>query len=418
MKSAQFLASLFNQTATIIAVTLTLVANVSAAERVLHAFLDKPAANPSGGVAFDAAGNLYGMTASSTGSRNGGVVFKLTPNTENGYRILYRFKGGRDGFSPDGDVVLDPAGSIYGVTQSGGGSTSCVDGCGTVFRLAPRVGGGWTESVLYRFRGGKDGFTPLGGLVLDESGNLYGTTIGGGTSGFGTVFELSPSGKGWTKSILYNFAGDSDGHSPEGKLIRDSAGNLYGTTGEGGGSSTCFSFGCGTVFELTPSSGGWSESVLYRFQGGQDGMYPRSKLLFDGVGNLYGTTYYGGSTTCSGGCGVVFELTPNSDGWSEAVLYSFQGEDGAGPTTGVVFDAAGNLFGATSGGGRRSDQGGTVFKLTPSGGTWTETVLQNFGGRSGFLPFANLIIDASNNLYGTTAFGGKVEQGVVFEIIP
>ncbi len=201
--------------------------------------------------------------------------------------------------------------------------------------------------------------------------------------------------------------------------IRDSAGNLYGTT-EAGGVQTCVFHGCGLVFELTPNSNGWTENVLYEFQGGKDGMDPRSRLVLDPAGNLYGTTYDGGSFKCAtDGCGMVYELKPNgSGGWTKSVLHTFHGKDGSYPTAGVVFDKAGNLYGATSTEEHHGVDVGTVFKLTPSGSKWVETVLQSFSGRKGCFLFFDLTIDTSNNLYSTTEFCGAAKNGVVFEITP
>jgi uncharacterized repeat protein (TIGR03803 family) len=414
MSRRQFLSSL-RQAVIIFLLALSLVTYASAAEKILHVFHGRPAVSPVGGVVFDTAGNLYGMSSMAEGTRGVGAIFKLTPPHD--FNVLYRFKGGNDGFLPVGDAVLDADGNIYGITMAGG-SNSCDQGCGTVFRLSPNADRGWTETVLYRFKGGNDGESPLGGLVLDDSGNLYGTTFSGGEFLNGTVFELSPGGAGWTKTILHSFNG-SDGDGPEAKLIRDSAGNLYGTT-DAGGVQTCVFHGCGVVFKLTSHSNGWTESVLYEFQGDQDGMDPRSRLVLDAAGNLYGTTYDGGSLTCAtDGCGVVYELKPNAGGaWTKSVLHTFHGKDGSYPTAGVIFDKAGNLYGATSSGGRHQVDVGTVFKLTPSGGKWVETVLQSFSGPKGCFLFFDLTIDTSNDLYSTTEFCGADKNGVVFEIIP
>src|ERR1035441_9689320 len=250
------------------------------------------------------------------------------------------------------------------------------------------------EKVLYSFYGGTDGNGPEAGLIFDAAGNLYGTTGAGGTANTGTAFELTPTaGGGWTEKVLYSFgAYGTDGVVPYAGLIFDAAGNLYGTTYAGG---TYYQYG--TVFELTPAAGGgWTEKVLHNFvANGTDGYYPWAGLAFDRFGNLYGTTSTGG--TYEGG--IVFELTPaGSGGWTETVLHRFgNAMDGSGPLAGLIFDAAGNLYGTTSGGGTYD---GTVFELTPAGGgSWTEKVLWSFGsGTDGFAPQVGLVDRKSTRL--------------------
>jgi hypothetical protein len=288
--------------------------------------------------------------------------------------VLYSFKGGKDGNRPDAGLIMDTSGALYGTTSEGGTD-------GTVFKLTPPAAGQtvWTESVLYRFKGGRDGKFPNGSLIMDTSGALYGTTTDGGTGcpGFecGTVFELTPPGAGeaeWTESVLYSFKGGKDGKAPLAGLIMDTSGAFYGTT-EGAGIGRC-SFsggrGCGTVFELTPPGAGetgWTESVLYHFKGGRNGKFPSGGLIMDTSGALYGTTTFGGT-----GKGTVFMLTPPGAGeteWTESVLYRFQGgQDGASPAAGLITDTSGALYGTTLNGGTgcRSLGGcGTVFRLVP-----------------------------------------------------
>jgi uncharacterized repeat protein (TIGR03803 family) len=236
-------------------------------------------------------------------------------------------------------------------------------------RAQTPTAGGWSEKVLHSFND-TDGAYSSAGLIFDKNGNLYGTTLEGGdygcsASGCGTVFELTPTaGGGWTETVLLNFNG-SDGSGPQAGLIFDAAGNLYGTTV--GGGTNCPPFGCGTVFELTPTAGGgWTEKVLHSFGNGTDGANPFAGLIFDAAGNLYGTTYGGGTYRCgASGCGTAFELTPAAGGsWTETVLYSFsRGNDGFEPEAGLIFDSAGNLYGTTAVGG--TYDGGTVFELTP-----------------------------------------------------
>jgi uncharacterized repeat protein (TIGR03803 family) len=251
-----------------------------------------------------------------------------------------------------------------------------------VFELTPAAGGGWTEQVLHRFPddNGTDGTAPVAGLIIDAAGNLYGTTSSGGTLFFrGTAFELTPAAGGvWTETVLHSFGNGTDASEPRAGLIFDAAGNLYGTTAVGGTGSNCI-FGCGTVFELTPAAGGgWTEKVLYSFNAnGTDGYSPEAGLIIDAAGNLYGTTYAGGTSSgCAPyGCGTVFELTPAAGGgWTETVLHNFgNGTDGSTPFAGLIFDAAGNLYGTTYYGGTGANEGGTVFEFTaaPKAGTTT-----------------------------------------------
>ncbi len=284
--------------------------------------------------------------------------------------------------------------------------------------------------ILYTFKGGSDGQSPVAPLVADAKGNLYGTTVYGGDAfcinspSCGTVFELvapsSPSGI-WHEKILYAFTGQFNGFFPAGGLIFDSAGNLYGTTEAGGDLDNTLcpdGMGCGTVFEVSPpktAGGAWTETVLHMFESGTDGAYPQSSLIFDANGNLYGTALAGTLND-----GVVFELSPAGGGaWTESVLYSFTGlDDGSEPYGPLVFDAAGDLYGTTSAGG--SSNVGTVFQLTPSagGGSWTETSLVVFDGSNGAAPLGGVLIDSAGNLFGTTSRGGANKDGIAFELIP
>jgi len=291
--------------------------------------------------------------------------------------VLHSFGRGNDGSTPYAALIFDAAGNLYGTTDGGGARGSY----GTVFELTHKAGGGWTEKVLHNFiaiRG--DGAYPTGGLIFDASGNLYGTTGGGGTSDDGTVFELTPGAGGvWAETVLYNFNVDGeDGNGPTGSLILDATGNLYGTTGAGGATGTgCGGNGCGTAFELTPTAGGgWTEKILHSFNDdGADGYFPSADLIFDPAGNLYGPTVYGGTGTCQFahdvGCGVVFELTPEAGGnWTENVIRSFNGKNGYRPLGGLIPDATGNLYGTTDWGGSSGTgcEGygcGVVFEITP-----------------------------------------------------
>jgi uncharacterized repeat protein (TIGR03803 family) len=287
------------------------------------------------------------------------VVFELSPDGLGGWTetILHAFvRDGVDGAHPLGPVVFDAAGNLYGGTEQGG--TGHV---GTVYELTPVGDGTWTETILHNFvHDGTDGAYPTGAVALDAAGNLYGVTSGGGTGRYGTVFELTPGAGGWTETILHNFARDgSDGAVPV-SLIMDAAGNLFGTTNSGS------PLRHGAVFELSPSGGGtWTESILHGFQGGGPLSVSPSALTLDATGNLYGTTEYGGNTQCPLGCGVVYELSPVASGpWTLTVLHSFQadGVDGTNPTAGVVLDSSGNVFGTTLVGGAYGT--GTAFEIT------------------------------------------------------
>jgi uncharacterized repeat protein (TIGR03803 family) len=393
--------------------------------KTLHRFTGgTDGGSPHAGMIFDQTGNLYG-TSGSGGAHGRGCVFKLTPNangrwTEN---ILYNFTGGKDGAYPYAGLIFDQAGNLYGTTLLGGIGNSCGGGCGVVFELGPNAKGRWKEKVLYVFTGGADGGSPFAGLIFDASGNLYGTTVDYGSyNRGGVVFRLTPNADGsWTESVLHSFTGHNDGSAPFAGLIFDVAGSLYGTTAFGGGT-----YDGGTVFKLTPNSGGsWTESVLYAFE--NEGEAPSASLIFDAAGNLYGTT---SRLIGDSGFGAAFELTPDSDGtWTETLLYrfcSFDGcPDGGVPSAGLVFDRSGNLYGTTLEGGDANACGGfglgcgVVFKLTPnSGGGWKETVVHAFFDHPGAFPYAGVIFDAAGNLYGTTAGDGGTTFGSVFEITP
>lgn len=323
-------------------------------------------------------------------------------------KVLYNFKNdNKDGSAPYAGLIRDSAGNLYGTTFYGGAF-----GDGSVFELTPKTGGGWTEKLLHSFNNNFiDGFSPYASLIFDSAGNLYGTTLQGGEDGLGTVFELKHTASGkWLEKILYSLGSTStDGTYPYAGLIFDSAGNLYGTTSEGG------TFGYGTVFELTLKSGNWTETILHNFNNdGTDGVNPYASLIFDSAGNLYGTTGLGGADLK----GTVFELTLTAGTWTETVLHSFSEVDGYEPASSLIFDASGNLYGTTLYGGAYDY--GTVFELTPAAGSWTEAVLHsfNYDFADGYFPTAGLIFDSSGNLYGTAVDGGADNYGVVFELKP
>ena len=389
--------------------------------KVLHTFRGPNGGSPVGVLVRDASGNLYGSTiGGGTGncSKMGcGTTFKLNKAGKEVW--LYSFKGG-NGLNPDAGLLRDAAGNLFGTTVYGG-NTNCAppEGCGTVFKLSKT---GKKETVLHKFTGTPDGWFPEALLVEDKAGNLYGTTYLGGTSGVGTVFKMDATGK---ETILHSFTGPPNGggdgaYSYDG-VIRDKVGNLYGVTFEGG------AYGAGVVYKLDATG---QETLLYSFAGGSGGANPDSVLLFDPQGNLYGTTENGGNSECGGtGCGIVYELSPQSDGsWMETTLYTFCSlsncADGEIPGTGpLVRDSAGNLYGTTFFGGDyrncNGDACGVVFKLDTTG---KETVLHSFtGGADGANPTAGLTMDSSGNLYGATEAGGATcytsyTCGVVFNI--
>ncbi len=337
-------------------------------ERVLHSFNNNGTDGyaPYTSLIADGAGNLYGTTDVG-GPYHGGTVFELSPKAGGGWTetVLYAFGNGTDGAFPFGNLIRDSAGNFFGTTLQGNGAYVG----GTAYELSPAGGGGWTETVLHVFGNGTDGLKPTGSLVFDASGNLYGTTTLGGLENLGTVFELSPAaGGGWTERVLHAFSSLAEGFTPIGGLTSDKAGNLYGVTFQGGSGA----YGNGTVFELkSTAGGGWTWRVIYSFGSVSpaDGSNPSSGLIFDGAGNLYGTTSAGGTaTTCGGaGCGTAFELHPTAGGgWNEKILYNFNnnGTDGYTPGSGLVFDAAGHLYGTTDGGGNGTNAGPRRFCIT------------------------------------------------------
>jgi uncharacterized repeat protein (TIGR03803 family) len=425
-------------------------------EATLHEFvIDPPGGspqqtgfNPDGTLVRDPAGALYGANLLG-GIYNDGTLFKLSPpalgQTDWTLSVLHTFTGWTDGNWPSAGLVLDASGALYGTTQFGGANSN-----GVVFKLSPPAADtdSWQETVLHDFTydfayGDHDGAGPAAGLIMDGSGTLYGTTAGGGTpdrsgNGFGTVFKLSPPAAGmsqWQETVLYRFAGGSDGRTPISALQIDSAGRLYGSTLYGG-KGPCtdwegFVVGCGTLFVLTPPGTGetsWTKTTLYAFSGGSDGGAPRGQLLRDLSGTLVGTTYQGGTGACTDGwnvigCGTVYVLRPPASGqadWTETVIHSFDGSDGAFPQGGVIM-SGGALYGMASGGGQGgTGNDGVAFRLTPPGPaqtSWTETVLHNFDiSTSGQTPAGELAVDSTGQLFGVAYGGGAGSGGTIFAI--
>ncbi len=364
--------------------------------RILYAFTGgADGAHPRAGLIRNTNGDFYG-TALSGGDAGFGTVFELSRRGEQ--TTLYSFLDQEDGANPHASVISDEAGNLYGTAFFGGLVNSFG---GTVFKL----GNTGQEMTLHEFSGGTDGGNPAAPLIRDADGNLYGTTVEGGSgcypsAGCGVAFLLDSAGR---EHVLHTFAGGRDGQAPIGGLVRDRKGTLYGTTFNGGAGRSCDS-GCGVVFRIASDG---KEKVLYAFRGGSDGANPYAGLIRDDDGNLYGTTSAGGSS----GNGTVFKASRNG---SEVVLHSFTGSDGATPYGGVIRDKLGNLYGTTNAGG---DFGlGTIFELAPDG---TETVLHSFaGGDDGASPYAGLIMGRRGHLYGTTFAGGPSDAGVVFKLKP
>jgi uncharacterized repeat protein (TIGR03803 family) len=410
MKSKKFSFTMIAVLA-VFGVSLLLGAHASAqTEVILHHFggskLD--GTSPSSGVIFDAAGNLYGET-SSGGSRAGGTVYELSPNAAGEWTelILKSFVSfGAGGYLPRGGVIFDAAGDLYGTT---GGH---YPNYGTVFELSPNPSGAWPETLLSSPNGSELSYPDS--LIFDAAGNLYGPS-GASRYGDGAIFELTPnSGEGWTQSSIHNF--NRTFTYPNAGLILDAAGHLYGTT-EGGG---VHGHGAGMVFEVGRGADGqWTDfSVLHTFNAnGVDGSDPTGSVIFDFSAHLYGTTERGGT----GAGGTVYELAPVGGGkWTEKILYNFSLKNetinGVYPNSTLVFDSAGNLYGTASGG---AYNGGVVFELSPAAnGGWTETVLHSFADNrnDGIGPMGPLVLDAAGNIFGTTSGGGRYDAGVVFEI--
>ena len=407
--------------------TLVMLATTSAAstERVIYSFTGDPdGGSPQAPLLADANGNLYG-TASTGGANNSncgaqgcGVVFMLTPpkNRTGAWTetVIYQFQGGTDLSTPMAGLTFDKAGNLYGSTFYGGTNQFC---CGGIFELSPpkAPGNAWTETILYDFLElDDDGNYPLGRLVFDSAGNLYGTCVEGGPGNFlGTLFQLVPPPQGgtmWTENLLYLFQGFGDGEFPQGTLLMDNLGNLYGTTGEGENSG-------GIFFEVSPPKSGnqWTFTPLYTFNGAIEGYQQADLTLL--AGRLFGTAGAGGANNA----GTVFSLKPPVPGgqWKEATIYAFAGGgDGNAPTRTLVADKSGNLYGATTRGGTNDD--GIVFRLSPQpGGTWTKTTLHKFsGGNDGAQPASGLIFGKFGALYGVTVAGGVSGNGTVYGVLP
>jgi len=382
---------------------------------------------PTSGLTLDGAGNLYGTTFEGdalTGTvyklAHKSSSWVLSPL----YLFPYEGSGGS---IPYARVIFGKNGTLYGTAGFGGNLQNCAGGCGAVFNLKPQPNPPvtpltpWLETPIHLFNS-NDGANPYSAdIIFDAGGNIYGVTYNGGTGsctgGCGVVYKLTPSNGSWTENVLYNFSQAGDAQHPWGGVTFDQSGNLYGTTVSGGAN------GAGAVYKLTPSGSGWTETVIYSFTGGTDGATPYAGLIFDQAGNLYGAAASGGTTNG----GTVFELVPNGSGWTFNLLYSFNGAPGqfsAGPVANLAFDGAGNLYGTTHGAGLYN--AGAIFKLTPANGAWSYTSLHDFtDGTDGGYPRSNVVFDKNGNMYGTASGGGTGNPsncdgacGVVFEVTP
>jgi uncharacterized repeat protein (TIGR03803 family) len=364
---------------------------------------------PKGGLIADSLGNLYGVASAGGLYPPEGTIFELSPNGSGGwtYNVIYNCSDTGYCAQPIGSLVMDAAGNLYG---SDGGFQQ-------VFEISPDGSGSWTASLVYTFSGTYDGNAP-GAVILDGQGNLYGANQDGG-NGYGFIFELSPaSGGGWTLTHLHDFVG-TDGSQPFQGLILDASGNLYGTTPSGGTSTECTG-GCGVAFELTNTNGAWTETVLHNFEN-KEGSAPLAPLFMDSKGDLYGTASAGGPLNY----GTVFKLSQEDGTWVLSGIHSFTCENGDGttPNTAVIEDAEGNLYGNTSSGGSNScfdgepNGYGAVYELSTKGGHWRETILDDFNGGSDGVGGEPLLLGSGNNLFAV-ATANDLGGGIVYELTP
>src|SRR5271157_999505 len=376
------------------AIVITVATAQAQSFQVLHYFSgagDDDA--PLAGLTLDGTGNFYGTT-SGLGTESNGSVFRLT-SSGSGWVLkpMNNFEQRGGGARPGDKVTIGPNGSLYGETPLGGRGDCVGDGsCGVVFKLQPPPNAcasfscPWSQHALYQFGPPPDAGVPLGGVVFDRSGNLYGATEYGGAAscangnGCGAVYMLTPSGQGWAETVIYSFQGGNDGERPTGGLFIDAAGNLYGGTGAGGSNNT------GIIYELSPSNGGWTETILHTFQQSDGGPY--GALIPDQFGNLYGVE----------ATGSVFELSPPGT-WTYHAIFSGLNA----PLGPLVFDSSGDLYGVAAGG---LDNNGTIFKLTPSNGGWIATDLHDFQFVDGVYPNPGIVVDSAGNLFGTAFEGG------------
>jgi uncharacterized repeat protein (TIGR03803 family) len=389
---------------------LLLVSAASASPtQVIYSFSSKDGEYADTELVVDPAGNLYGTTVQG-GRHASGTVFQLSRSGGSWvHTVLYSFTGGLDGNEPYKGVTLDADGNLYGTAVTGG-TGFCEGGCGVTYKLT-KSGGQWTQSVIHSFSGGDDGSGPGSPVVLDKDGNVYGTTPTGGADGFGTVYQLHHANGQWTFRVIHTFTGGADGSTGSaGRIAFDAAGNLYGVATAGGAHQA------GVVYKLTPTqSGEWTQSTLYAFNDEPDSGFPYGGLVADKNHNLYGTTYYAGAHDV----GTVYRLSLRNGTWVETGLYSFKGgSDGGGPISTLVFDKAGNLYGTASEGGAACNCG-TIFKLSTAGGKTSYSTAHRFTGLpDGAFPYDGMVMDSAGNLYGSTTQGGANDAGAIYEVTP
>ncbi len=397
----------FKNLAPLFVIALSLVTATATTTDIIFSFDEDNGEYADTDLEVDSAGNIYGTTVLG-GDHGGGTVFQLT-STPNGWvqNVLYSFTGGADGGEPYKGVSIDREGNLYGTAVTGG-SGSCEGGCGVVYKLT-NSGGTWTQTVIHAFTGGDDGSGPGARVTVDRNGDIYGMTPTGGTYGVGTIYKIHPDAGTWDFQVVHTFTGGTDGSSGSAGRMLLNHGRLYGAATTGG------VYGSGVIFQLTPTVvGEWDFRTLYSFHGQPDGSFPYGALLRAASGKFYGTTYYGGQN----GIGAVYELSPRPTGeWRERVIYSFQSaNDGNSPISNLVSDAAGNLYGTTSEGGLGS---GVIFKLSPTGGQWTESVVHEFAGPpDGGFSYNGMVVDRFGNFYGATVHGGTADDGSVYKFTP
>jgi uncharacterized repeat protein (TIGR03803 family) len=426
----------FGTTATVFAAGVVVLVSAAAVAHgqtltALHSFEGTDGTGPYAGVTMDSRGDLYGVTENGGlqncdlgGPIGCGVVFKLTKeNSSWNFSLLFEFGANTHLPSYPSQIVLGPDGALYGAELEGGPPELQ----GTIYHLLPPLSAAsatansfWTYKLVHQFGIGNDGTYPHK-FIFDGSGNIFGVTGRGGTFNYGTVYELSPSAQGWTENILYNFEGGTDGLLPK-AVVLDDAGNLYGTT-EQGGNPGCSPFqGCGTIFELSPSGSGWIKTTLYSFNQNTDSGYP-SALMRDSSGNLFGATSQTGPDSFLGG---IWELSPSNNGWVFKILYSFDNNTVAylGPFA-PVMDGNGALYGVNNTGGTNNCSQmfgilcGNIYKLTPAGDHWVYTDILDFApDDGGCFPVGPVVLDASGNLYGADYGCGAFGAGTVWKFTP
>jgi uncharacterized repeat protein (TIGR03803 family) len=375
---------------------------------VIHNFSSQQSEQPAAGLAIDSSGALYGTTTYTNAGGRDGEAFKMKPHGSSWiFSPFFNFPilGNIDPKSP---LLIGPDGALYGTLFYNYGC----DFCGAVFRLYPPATAPrtvlplWNGESLHNFTGGSDGGNPGGALLMDQAGNLYGTTENGGAAGLGAIYQVEHSNGAWNETVIFSPQNEADGVDPLNGVVADSAGNLYGVFQRGG------PHGPGAVYELSNSGSGWTEQIVYGFTAGNDGAQPTS-VIIDGSGNLYGATTSGGT----GHGGTIFKLTHGGGGWTFTTLYNVNGTAPCGVTGRLTLDSAGNLYGTTYCDGAYGY--GSIFELTPSLGSYVYTDLHDFtNGDDGSYPNGSLVLDAQGKLYGTTFGGGSTGGGVVFELAP